>query len=95
MKEKIDDLGIRRITIIYYKDPLIINKEIRHKANFYIKRGANKRNAYSKAASEVSNIQNTQVLNIPNSLELDPISDLVTHVAGYKRDYKFTAELIR
>lgn len=95
MKKEKDELGIRSIVITFFKDPFLISKEIRIKANWYIKRGYSKRNAYSTAASEVSNIQNTQIIRVRNSMDLDPIGDLVAHIAQGKSNYKYSSELIR
>lgn len=95
MKKGKDELGIRSVLITFFKDPFLLSKEIRIRANWYIRRGHSKRNAYSKAASEVDNVQNTQVLRVENSMDLDPIADLVAHIARGRNDYKFTSEIIR
>jgi hypothetical protein len=95
MKKEKELKGQRRITISYLKDPLEIHKEVRERANYYMKRGVKKQNAHAKANSEVQRIKSTQILYVENSLEVDPISDLVADIAGPIRNYKFVSELIR
>lgn len=85
---------MRVIMITYMKDPLILHKEIRVKSNYYVNNGMTKLQAEKRASTEVSKIQNTQVIKIENSFELDPISDLVQHIAK-NRNHKFTSQLIR
>ena len=95
MKKERDIPSRRRITIFYLKDPMLIHKEIREKSNRYIKNGMNKSQAVGKAAKEVTNVQCSQVLYVDNTMELEPVADLVADIAGPKRDYRFSSEVVR
>lgn len=96
MKKEKDSVGLRRLTITFLKDPLTIHKEVRIRANYHIKKNMSKRAAYNLATNEIDDVQNTQVLLMQESLDLDPISDLVFDLVGdTRRLYKFTTELIR
>lgn len=94
MKNEKSEFSSKRISITFYKNSDILQRDIRVKSNWYLKRGFSKKNSFARASAEVTNVQNTQVLVVQNSIDLEPIADLVADIAG-KRSYKFTSELIK